>query len=136
MSISPKAPTLGEDALEPLRPDHSGMTLCWCPWLCICSLLQFLATPSWSDPPAPSVVGGQDADGADHKGLSPLLRADGDPVGDGTAQDLGQGPPRFIGCGIGVFGRVERDTGRDPARRSPCPAPVSLVVPGSAPRVC
>ena len=50
-----------EDALEPLRPGHSGMTLCWCPWLCICNLLQVLATPSWSDPPAPSVVGGQDA---------------------------------------------------------------------------
>ena len=47
------------------------MTLCWCPWLCICSLLQFLATPSWSDPPAPSVVGGQDAVVA----VSAILRA-------------------------------------------------------------
>jgi hypothetical protein len=39
----------------------------------------------------------QGADGANREGLAPLLRADGDPVGDGTAEDLGQGPPLFMG---------------------------------------
>ena len=43
-------------------------------------------------------------DGADHKGLSALLRADGDPVADGTAQDLRH-------C-IGVFDRVEIQPGK------------------------
>ena len=31
------------------------------------------------------------ADGANHEGLAPLLWADGDPVGDGTAEDLKRG---------------------------------------------
>jgi hypothetical protein len=39
-------------------------------------------------------------DGANHEGLAPLLRADGDPVGDGTAEDM----EHSIGvvCGIEV----------------------------------
>lgn len=36
-------------------------------------------------------------DGANHEGLATLLRTNGDPVGDGTAEDLGQGPPVFMG---------------------------------------
>ena len=50
-------------------------------------------------------------DGANHKGLATLLRGNGDAVGDGTAKYLGQSPPRFIGCGICVFSRVEIQPG-------------------------
>ena len=32
-------------------------------------------------------------------------------VGDGTTQDLWQGPPRFIGCGIGILSGVEVQPG-------------------------
>jgi hypothetical protein len=45
----------------------------------------------------------QRADGADHEGLASLLRADCNPVRDGTTQDLRHG--------IGVFGRVEVQPG-------------------------
>ena len=43
------------------------------------------------------------ADGANHEGLATLLRADGDPVGDGTAQKMRHG--------ISLFGGVEFQPG-------------------------
>jgi hypothetical protein len=42
-------------------------------------------------------------DGANHERLSSLLRADGDPIGDGTAEDLGHS--------IVVFRRIEVQPG-------------------------
>ena len=39
----------------------------------------------------------QRADGADHESFTSLLWADGYSVGDGTAQNLRQGPPLFMG---------------------------------------
>jgi hypothetical protein len=47
----------------------------------------------------PNPTHSTNTDGADHEGLAPLLRADGDPVGHRAAQ--------YLGHGIRVFGKIE-----------------------------
>jgi len=40
-----------------------------------------------------------------------MILVDMEEVGHGTAQEMGQGPPRFIGCGIGVVCGIEFQPG-------------------------
>ena len=50
-----------EDAFEPLRPGHGGMTLGGCADFCVGDGLDAFTAPGWRDEPAPAVVWCQDA---------------------------------------------------------------------------
>ena len=50
-----------EDAFEPLRPSHGGMTLGGCADFCVGDGLDAFTAPGWRDEPAPAVVWCQDA---------------------------------------------------------------------------
>jgi len=59
----------------------------------------------------PGVWAVQWPDGANHEGLLTLLWAGGNAVRHRATQEMRQGPPRFIGCGIRVLGGVEVQPG-------------------------
>jgi hypothetical protein len=50
-----------EDAFEPLRPGHGGMTLGGCADFCVGDGLDAFTAPGWRDEPSPAMVRCQDA---------------------------------------------------------------------------